>query len=845
MRVLVGILCFGLGLAGCVSNSSGRPSLGSAATDATADGVAQLPDGGTTTAGGDVIPASDTPIGGPDGGPDGDQDSAAPTDTIPSDTPATAETTADTTPAGCQSPADCDDNDYCSTDTCKPDGTCAHAPIANCVPPQLPCNATNPCKAGVCDPATNACAVCLTTADCPKGSLCQGKQCKPAQACKSDIDCKATKQVCGAATGLCVDCNSGLDCATGEACVDSKCVGAAPCKSSKDCPAVCNQPKGICVECVTADDCAAGKFCAADGKCAQAVCLGPACGSANWLFVCKADGSAYQTGVTCDDGEPCTDSGCSGSKGCHKVDNAAPCNDNSVCTEGDACAGGKCTGKKLVCDDANPCTDDLCDATAGCKYLSNTGKCDDNSTCTQNDNCTGGACKGQGVNCDDGNPCTTDDCDSKQACLHFNNAAACTDGNTCTEGDACKDGKCGAGATKACNDSNTCTSDSCDPKAGCKYLFVAAGTACDDGSQCTFNDACTAGGKCAGAGGNCDDQNPCTDNTCDPKGGCLFPANTLPCDDKNPCTGGDKCGNGKCQAGAGAPCDDGNPCTDQGCDTAKGGCYFTSNTAKCEDGNACTAGDACANGKCAKGGTLLCDDKNGCTSDSCDVVKGCVFQVAGACDDGDPCTTDSCNPANGACNHVAVANCCAAGAVLYSQSFDSGPPVELGITNSTGLAKKGWQVWEPAYKSVSPKGVLYYGDPAVATFDFGKSDGKATFTLGNLPPKGKQSVEFQMSYEAEKYVDYDMLTVSWEATGKSAQTLWTKKSLGTYNCASASNTYTCANLPTGWAKVSVAVPAGYTTGAKLVLTFDTVDNQHNNTLGVLIDDLQVIQASCN
>ncbi|MBM4346124.1 MAG: hypothetical protein FJ100_22350 [Deltaproteobacteria bacterium] len=154
------------------------------------------------------------------------------------------------------------------------------------------------------------------------------------------------------------------------------------------------------------------------------------------------------------------------------------------------------------------------------------------------------------------------------------------------------------------------------------------------------------------------DQNPCTDNACDPKGGCIFPANALPCDDKNPCTGGDKCGNGKCQPGAGAPCDDGNPCTDQGCDTAKGGCYFTSNTTNCEDGNACTAGDKCANGKCGKGGTVVCDDKNGCTADSCDVVKGCVYQQAGACDDGDPCTADSCNPANGACSHAAVANCC-------------------------------------------------------------------------------------------------------------------------------------------------------------------------------------------
>ncbi len=662
------------------SGSSASPSIGSGTDVAKGDSTAATDS--ANAADGALLPDDATAA---DAKPSDGPSDATPvaTDAITSggseDNGQFADGSADAAPGGCQSAADCDDNDYCSADVCKADGSCEHAAIAGCVAPLAPCNSKNLCKSGVCDSATNACVACLATIDCQAGQICQAKQCKPAQTCKSDIECKTLQRVCGKADGLCVDCNSTLDCGPGEQCLGTQCVGAAPCKSSKDCPAVCNQAKGICVDCVSTDNCAPGKFCTSDGHCAQAICLGPSCGSGSWQFGCKADGSAYLPGQTCDDSSPCTDGSCSTSKGCIQLPNAQPCEDGNACTQSDTCANFACTGKPLVCSDGNPCTDDSCDTQGACKFLANTVSCDDASTCTQSDKCRGGPCKGVGVNCDVG----------------------------------------------------------------------------------------------------------------------------------------------------------------------KGGCYFTSNTAVCEDGSACSVGDKCSHGKCVSGGALVCDDKSACTTDQCDVTKGCQFLPTTGCDDKDPCTSDSCNPTSGTCSHAAIAQCCAVGNVAFSLDFEFGFAAALAISNSSGLAKKGWRVWDPAKYATSGKAAVYYGDPALQNYNFSENSGTATIGLGNLPPSGKLRLEFQLYFAVEKYLSYDKLDITLSAGGKSDVSVWTKASLGTYACNTTSANYTCVNLPTGWTTVKYDMPSGYSSDAKITLKFSTVDNNYNDTLGVLIDDIKVVQASCN
>jgi hypothetical protein len=659
------------------------------------------------------------------------------------------------------------------------------------------------------------------------------------------VECKTLNKVCNKGAGVCVDCNGSVDCGTNEACIDSKCVPAAPCKSSKECTNVCNATKGVCVECNSVDDCAAGKFCNGNGQCQAAICLGAACGSTAASFACKTDGSGYLAAVACDDGNACTTGSCDPAKGCVQLANTLVCDDGSKCTVGDTCGDGKCVGKIVDCSDSNPCTDDSCDPKIGCKYATNAAACDDSSNCTTGDKCSGGVCKGVGVNCDDGNPCTADNCDAKQACLHTASAGPCQDGNACTDSDSCKDGKCASGANKKCDDSNTCTTDSCDPASGCKFA-ATSGAKCEDGNACTFNDVCSMIGVCAGVAGKCDDGNPCTGDSCDPKIGCVFPANNDACDDKNPCTDKDVCAGAKCVSGAPAKCDDGNSCTDQSCDPAKGGCVFTTNAAVCEDGNTCTIGDKCMAGKCVSGSVLTCDDKNACTADSCDAIKGCVFAPTNACDDKNPCTADSCEAATGKCTNSAIPGCCAVGKVLYQQAFDTGKPSDLSFNNVSGIPYKGWQVLDPSAYSKSGKGVLFFGDSYSQNYNTGViGPSSATFDVGNLPPTGSKNLTFQLALDVENYLEFDKIWVTISASGKTEVQLWDKSKLSATTPCGTSSGLNCVDLKAmQWYGINVALPAGYTQNVKVSFLFDIIDGNYNTGKGVYIDDLAVVQATC-
>jgi len=133
-------------------------------------------------------------------------------------------------------------------------------------------------------------------------------------------------------------------------------------------------------------------------------------------------------------------------------------------------------------------------------------------------------------------------------------------------------------------------------------------------------------------------------------GGCTTNAD---CNDNNVCNGTETCVNSVCQAGTSLNCDDSNVCTTDSCVPASG-CTHVNNTAACSDGNACTTGDVCSGGSCQPGGATNCDDSNVCTTDSCVPASGCAHaNNANACNDGSLCTTgDVC--AGGICSGSAV-----------------------------------------------------------------------------------------------------------------------------------------------------------------------------------------------
>jgi len=201
----------------------------------------------------------------------------------------------------CDTDADCNDGNACTSDTCPADGlACLHAP-----------------QAGTCSDG-NAC----TLGDTCVGSLCVGgapRTCDDGKACTADSCAPATGCVF---TNLSGPCNDGNLCTTGDVCAGGTCVGA---------PITC-----------------------ADGNpCTDDVCTAGACSNPNNSAPCS-DGTACTVGdqcsggscvpgapLVCDDGNACTVDSCHPASGCQHSPFGSGCADS----DGDA-----------VPDELDPCT---------------------------------------------------------------------------------------------------------------------------------------------------------------------------------------------------------------------------------------------------------------------------------------------------------------------------------------------------------------------------------------------------------------------------------------------------------------------------------------------------------
>ncbi|MFN2377891.1 MAG: hypothetical protein ABR538_15255, partial [Candidatus Binatia bacterium] len=203
-------------------------------------------------------------------------------------------------------PNTCDDENSCTTDTCKEaNDTCQHANASN----------GTPCDDG---------SLCTTGDTCTSG-VCAGG---PAVTCNDDNAC--TDDACNPATGLCdftnnaAPCDDGLFCTSNDACSGGVCTGgAAPsCDDGDSCTVdVCDEEADSCGVGGTAPDgtpCDDGLFCTVDDACTAGACVGPnpnpnLCDDSN---VCTSDScnegnnscknTNANNGGSCDDGFPCT-----------------------------------------------------------------------------------------------------------------------------------------------------------------------------------------------------------------------------------------------------------------------------------------------------------------------------------------------------------------------------------------------------------------------------------------------------------------------------------------------------------------------------------------------------------
>ena len=450
------------------------------------------------------------------------------------------------------------------------------------------------------------------------------------------------------------------------------------------------------VDCSGLDsDCSVGVCNASTGDCeAQAANEGTLCDDGDLCTISDFCTNGVCAGVVVDCtvfGGECTVGVCNTSNGlCESsaTNEGQSCTDGDLCSTGDACSNGVCFGESVDCsglDDA--CNIGVCNETLGsCEAApaNESASCDDGDVCTVNDACTNGTCAGVVQDCSslDG-PCTVGVCNALTGgceALPANEGALCEDGDLCTVSDVCANGVCGGEAVDCTSLDDDCVLGACNPATGaCEAAAVNEGGACDDGVNCTINDACT-NGVCGAESLDCSGlDDACNVGTCNEGLGTCESTPTNEggsCDDLDPCTENDSCASGAC---IGIPKDcsslDG-ACTIGACDGASGLCEAQSINEgnACDDGDLCTVLDACTTGLCA-GAPKDCSGSGGaCNVGVCNPANGACETAPsnedGACDDGDLCTIlDACT--NGLC----------AGSPVDCSSFDD--QCVLGVCNPT------------------------------------------------------------------------------------------------------------------------------------------------------------------
>ena len=545
---------------------------------------------------------------------------------------------------GCTTDAQCDDNDPCTDDTCRADGTCKHAVLAS--------NCSDAAGDGPEKPADVDVAI------------------------QQDIDVDAgTDALDAIGVDAEVKADGGGDSGPTECKVDADCTDDNVCTADSCAGGVCKH-QNISGQCSTGIPCSAGDQCQ-DGKCVYIACDGspPSDVDANDSEVASADGGTDASL----DGEVQPDVQVSGTDAVAADDaDAAPDQDapdaldsaDSVDADSDVslCDPSTCAAKTA----GNPCQTSSCVAGA-CLTANVDGPCDDGIACSVGDACASGVCQpGTAATCDDSNPCTDDTCDLKLDCQHAPNVLPCNDGNPCTQTDVCNAGACSGGNPVICSALDQChTSGVCDPANGkCTDPAVPDGLACTDQNGCTLKDACQSG-ICVGADAvTCSASDQCHDaGTCDTStGNCSNPpsADGLGCNDANACTTLDTCQSGTCKGSEPILCTPLDQCHVAGqCNPATGSCSDPAATSgtKCTDGDACSQTDSCQNGACVGANVVVCTALDQChTVGTCDGVSGAcsnpAVQDGVTCSDGDACTqTDTCQ--SGTCTGANAVSCAA------------------------------------------------------------------------------------------------------------------------------------------------------------------------------------------
>lgn len=150
-----------------------------------------------------------------------------------------------------------------------------------------------------------------------------------------------------------------------------------------------------------------------------------------------------------------------------------------------------------------------------------------------------------------------------------------------------------------------------------------------------------------------------TDNDGDALSDCADPdCATLACDDGDDCTFDDACDNSTC-VGRAVVCTSPPPCKATPGTCSGGICQYTANVANgstCDDADSCTQTDTCNNGACIGQSPVVCNSTACNQNGMCNSSTGtCTFTPV-TCTPNECQTGGSCNPADGGCEFTARPN---------------------------------------------------------------------------------------------------------------------------------------------------------------------------------------------
>ncbi|KAM9962896.1 hypothetical protein ACTFIW_006117 [Dictyostelium discoideum] len=583
----------------------------------------------------------------------------------------------------------CNDDNFCTTDSCSGNGVCAHTPVDNCLTcsSNIGCITVDKCIPQFCSKDNKSCI----TGDngCDKGDKCSIASCEsPTGNCKltpvvCDDNDPCTIDSCNPADGTCVH----QDIISCEECGKLGCITSNLCEpvSCSITGTECNKTK---ISCDDNNHCTQDACSVKDGSCYHATinncidCANQACITFDACIPkkCGADGNCYEDPVTCDDGNGCTIDSCSGNGTCSNqlIENCVSCNSSFNCITTDFCDPQICSGDPLnltciknmsMCDDGNYCTKDTCSGNGVCSYSSSDPLCISckSTSCTTNDLCQLQICSADGSSCeldqkglcDDKDPCTTDLCD-RGICTHLRtvDCMACNETFACVTTVFCEYQVCSSDKTECietkrnCDDQNECSTDIC-LNDQCSHnfpkdCFLCGNQTCHDYDIChpAYCDISTS--TCANTTLTCDDKDPCTKDICISGTGCGFVGidRCIKCNETVACIETDLCKSLQCPAdgsdecvSSDKNCDDGNPCTYSECDPETGSCIdsFIEGCSLCsKPGVYCYSQDKCS--------PLICNDAG----------DGCV-QITPNCSDHQRCTNDTCS--DGHCINTPIENC--------------------------------------------------------------------------------------------------------------------------------------------------------------------------------------------